>query len=85
MLDEGQLKSQPDATLKTLRQDLGYSQEELGRRIGCSFRSVVEWEAGRKMPKFDNAVALARELNISLKTLAKVMGIDISRVPDDVL
>jgi transcriptional regulator with XRE-family HTH domain len=71
-------------TLKSLRQSLELSQEDLGRRLSLSYRTVAEWEAGRKIPRFDNAIALARELNVSLKTLAKSMGFDISGIPDDI-
>ena len=84
MIERSQPPSQSEITLKKLRQDLGYSQEDLGRRIGCSFRSIAEWEAGRQVPRLDNALALARELGVSLKTLADVMRLDIRGVPDDV-
>ena len=32
---------------------------------------------------FDNAIALARELGVSLKTLAKAMKLDVTDIPDD--
>jgi transcriptional regulator with XRE-family HTH domain len=53
------------------------TQEELGRRIGLSYRTIAEWESGRKLPRFDNAVALARELGVSLKVLATAMQINV--------
>ncbi len=61
------------------------TQEELGRRIGLSYRTIAEWESGRKLPRFDNAVALARELGVSLKVLATAMQINVEGVPDDEL
>ena len=85
MSGQSQSQSQPEVTLKKLRQDLGFSQEELGRRIGCSFRSIAEWEAGRQIPRLDKALALARELKVSVKTLADIMRLDIEGVPDDIL
>ena len=59
------------------------SQEDLGRRMNLSYRTIAEWESGRKIPRFDNAIALARELGVSLKTLAKAMQLDVSGVHDD--
>ncbi len=72
-------------TLKALRESLRMTQEELGRRIGLSYRTIAEWESGRKLPRFDNAVALARELGVSLKVLATAMQINVEGVADDEL
>jgi transcriptional regulator with XRE-family HTH domain len=74
-----------DITLKALRESLRMTQEELGRRIGLSYRTIAEWESGRKLPRFDNAVALARELGVSLKVLATAMQINVEGVADDEL
>jgi transcriptional regulator with XRE-family HTH domain len=57
----------------------------LSDRIGVGIRIIGDWESGRKLPRFDNAVALARELGVSLKFLAKVMQINVEGVPDDEL
>ncbi|MGC1395547.1 MAG: helix-turn-helix transcriptional regulator [Coleofasciculaceae cyanobacterium] len=70
-------------TLKALRESVNLTQPELSRRINVGIRIISDWESGRKIPRFDNAVALAGELGISLKALAKVMGLDISKLPDD--
>jgi transcriptional regulator with XRE-family HTH domain len=61
------------------------TQPELKARIGVGTRIISDWENGRKLPRFDNAVALARELGVSLKVLAKVMQINVEGVPDDEL
>jgi transcriptional regulator with XRE-family HTH domain len=74
-----------EITLKALRESRRLTQEELGDRIGLSYRTIAEWESSRKLPRFDNAVALARELGVSLKVLAKVMQINVEGVPDDEL
>ncbi|MEG4198595.1 helix-turn-helix transcriptional regulator [Microcoleus sp. Pol12A5] len=76
-------EDQEPETLKTLRQHLEISQEELSRRLNLSFRTVGDWETGKKTPRFDNATTLSRELGVSLKTLAKAMHIDVTGVPDD--
>lgn len=80
-MSESQNQHQP--TLKELRESLKLSQEDLGRRINLSYRTIAEWEGGRKMPRFDNAIAIARELGVSLKVLANAMRLDVEGVPDD--
>jgi len=74
---------QEPETLKTLRQNLQLTQEELSRRLDLSFRTVGDWETGKKLPRFDNATTLSRELGVSLKTLAKAMQINVVGVPGD--
>jgi transcriptional regulator with XRE-family HTH domain len=69
--------------LKTLRQNLQLTQEELSRRLDLSFRTVGDWETGKKLPRFDNAATLSRALGVSLKTLAQAMQIDVVGVPGD--
>jgi transcriptional regulator with XRE-family HTH domain len=74
---------QEPETLKTLRQNLELTQEELSRRLDLSFRTVGDWETGKKLPRFDNAANLSRALGVSLRTLAKAMHIDVVGVPGD--
>lgn len=59
------------------------TQPELSDRIGVGMRIIGDWESGKKIPRFDNAAALARELGVSLKVLAKAMQINIEGVPDN--
>jgi transcriptional regulator with XRE-family HTH domain len=73
------------STLKTLRESVNLTQPELSHRIGVGIRIIGDWESGRKLPRFDNAVALARELGISLKALAEAMEINVEGVVDDEL
>ena len=72
-----------EITLKTLRQSLDISQEQLARRVNVSFRSISDWETKKSIPRIDNAALLARELGVSLKTLYRAFGIDITGIPDD--
>lgn len=83
MTAENQSKRQP--TLKILRESANLTQPELSNRIGVGIRIIGDWESGRKLPRFDNAVALARELGVSLKVLAQAMQINVEGVPDDEL
>lgn len=76
-------ETETDLTLKTLRESAKLTQPELSRRANIGIRIINDWETGRKVPRFDNAIALARELNVSLKTLAKAMKLDVGGVPDD--
>ncbi len=72
------------SNVKTLRKAAGLSQPELSQRINCGIRIISHWENGHKIPRLDNAIALARELNVSLKELCKAMNLDVSGIPDDI-
>ena len=70
-------------TLKTLRESASLTQPELSRRMNVGIRIIGDWERGEALPRFDRAVSLARELGVSLKTLAKSMRIDVAGIPDE--
>ena len=70
--------------LKSLREAKGLTQPQLSFRMGCGIRSISDWENGHKIPRFDNALALARELGVSLKDLAIAMDLDVSGISDDI-
>lgn len=76
-------QNQEQPTLKTLRESRELTQPELSRRLNVGIRIIGHWESGTKLPRFDNAIALARELGVSLKTLAKAMRLDVTGVSDD--
>ena len=69
--------------MKSLRESAELTQPELSRRMNVGIRIIGYWESGSKVPSFDRAVSLARELGVSLKTLAKSMKMDVSGVPDE--
>ena len=71
------MKSNEQPTLKSLRERANLTQPELSRRMNVGIRIIGDWERGESIPRFDRAVALARELGVSLKVLAKSMGIDV--------
>jgi predicted ATPase/DNA-binding CsgD family transcriptional regulator/DNA-binding transcriptional regulator YdaS (Cro superfamily) len=52
------------ARLRTLRSNLGLSQEQLARRLGVSFATVNRWESGRTRLS-DRALAALAELEAS--------------------
>lgn len=76
-------QEQNEITLKSLRESAELTQPELSRKLSVGIRIVSYWESGAKVPRFDHAIALARELGVSLKTLAKSMQLDVDNVPDD--
>lgn len=79
-----QESNEDKSELKTLRESRSLTQPQLGRLIGVSDRNIRDWEGGASIPRLDRAIALARELGVSLKTLAKAMRLDVTGVPDDV-
>lgn len=82
MSEDNSENSEP-ATLKSLLESANLTEPELSRRMGVGIRIVGHWKRGSKIPRFDNAISLARELGVSLKTLAKSMRLDVSDIPDD--
>lgn len=77
-------KGNDELTLKTLREHRQLTQDEISDLLGVSRQMISYWETRRKIPRFDNAIALAAELGVSLKTLARSMGLDVTGIPDDV-
>lgn len=69
--------------LRLLREAAGHTQESLSRILGLSKSIIGFYEAGQKLPRVDNFLAMCRALNVSPKTLARAMQLDISDIPDD--
>ncbi|WP_319422061.1 helix-turn-helix domain-containing protein [Pleurocapsa sp. FMAR1] len=72
-----------EPTLRTLRESAGLTQEQLAKELNLGIRIISDWENGKKVPKFDNAVSLASALKVSLKTLASSMRMNVSKIPND--
>jgi DNA-binding XRE family transcriptional regulator len=81
--DPGNQEPPQEPTLKNLIEAAGTTQRQICKDIGIAEVTINTWVAGKKVPRFDNAIALARELRVSLKTLAKAMRLDVSDIPDD--
>ena len=62
--------------LKQLREQAGFTQEELARRCGIPLRSYQRWESGESAarPNIPQVKALCRELNISIEQLPDQFG-----------
>ena len=52
-----------------LRRKLGWSQEELGSRLGVSRQTVSKWESGQTTPELEKLVAMAELFQISIDQL----------------
>ena len=55
--------------LMELRRRRGYSQEELGEKIGVSRLAVSKWERAESSPDIDNIIALSKLYGISIDEL----------------
>ncbi len=82
-LNEKSTKKDTD-TLKSLIESAGYTQKSFAKALNLSLSIVTYYIAGEKLPRVDRFFDMASKLNVSPKTLAKSMGIDVSEVPDDV-
>lgn len=55
--------------IKIIRKARGYSQEELGDKVGVSRQTVSDWEKGKYDPTLESIRFLAQELEVSFDTL----------------
>lgn len=55
--------------LMELRKQKGWSQEELGNRLGVTRQTISKWELGQTTPEMDKLLELSRLFEISLDDL----------------
>lgn len=55
--------------LMQLRRQKGWSQEELGERLGVTRQTVSKWELGSTTPEMDKLIAMSKLFDISLDEL----------------
>ena len=53
--------------LKALRTTSGYTQEELGSRVGVSRQTIISIERYRYKPSLELAMKLSRELDVAVE------------------
>ncbi|MEO5712815.1 MAG: helix-turn-helix transcriptional regulator [Luteolibacter sp.] len=53
--------------LKTLRAERGWTQEELGKRVGVSRQAVLALETGKHDPSLDLAYRIAVAFGVSVE------------------
>lgn len=75
--------STKEDNLKTLIESAGYTQKAFAKDLGLSLSAVTFYIAGEKLPRVDRFMEMASLLGVSPKALARSMGIDVSKVPDD--
>tara|TARA_R110002167_G_scaffold366403_2_gene595818 strand:- start:13377 stop:13727 length:351 start_codon:yes stop_codon:yes gene_type:complete len=60
------------ARLKALRKSCGLTQDQLAELAECSTVALSKFETGVNLPSFDNLIALALSLNVSVDELLGV-------------
>lgn len=71
--------------IKSLRTHIGFSQEELGNRVGVSLHTVFRWEKGERAPSADELVLLAQALNTTVAYLVgETQNVSLSAKEDNV-
>lgn len=84
MINENKANNNEEKSpLRLLREHAQLTQYQLRQIIGISERRLSDWENGKARPSLENAVALARTFEVSLKTICRYCGIDVTGVPDD--
>jgi len=73
---ESRVQQDRESPLKALRDELDMSQEEFGRRIGTSARTISRWEAGDSLPTLTIVQIKA------LDRLLRFKGKSIQELPD---
>lgn len=51
------------------------SQRQLASKLDIRQQTVGDWETGKAVPSFENAVRLSELLNVSLDQLAVIFGL----------
>lgn len=60
-------------TLKEIRKEKKLSIEAVGRQIGVSHVTVINWESGKSEPSASSVMALAGVYGVSAETILKAI------------
>lgn len=55
--------------LRQLREEKGYTQAELGKKLGVSKSAISMWENGNRFPRFEDQEMIADFFNVPLDRL----------------
>lgn len=55
--------------IKKARLKAGWTQKQLGEKMGITLQTVAQWETGRRTPKFETLQKLAAALGVSVNDL----------------
>ena len=80
---EENLQEKEKSPLRLLREQAGLTRPQVKQHIGVSERMQADWESGKSMPTVENVAALANLYQVSLKTMFEVLGLDVTKIPDD--
>lgn len=73
--------------LKNLRVSLGFSQQDVGDKLGVSQSAVSAWERNNKLPSMQNLIDLSKIYGVSVEELSKGERIPVKKeieyVPSD--
>ncbi len=64
------------AFIAALRRERGWTQEELGERLGITNKTVSRWENGNYLPSVEMMSLLSRELGVTLNELVEGRRLD---------
>lgn len=64
------------AFVAQLRRERGWTQEELGERLGVTNKTVSRWENGNYMPSIEMLALMGREFDVSLNELLEGRRLD---------
>lgn len=64
--------------LRRLREDLGFTQEDVAEKVGVSRVAVTRWESGSNQPGGENSARLASLFGVSV---AQLFGYDFDSLP----
>ena len=64
------------AFIAQLRREKGWTQEELGERLGVTNKTVSRWENGNYMPSIEVLTLMGREFDVSLNELLEGRRLD---------
>lgn len=59
--------------IQELRKNMGFSQEELGERMGVSRQAISKWEGDQTTPELDKLIALSKLFGL---TVGQLLGVE---------
>ena len=80
---EEDLPEKKKSPLRLLREKAGLTRPQVKEKIGISERRQADWESGKALPNAENILAMASLYQVSLKTMFELLGLDVTKIPDD--
>lgn len=80
---EEDLPEKKKSPLRILREKAGLTRPQVKEKIGISERRQADWESGKALPNAENILAMAKLYQVSLKNIFRLLGLDVTKIPDD--